>query len=124
MKDINKILYIEDELDIQAITKIALCDIGGFTLEICSSGKEAIQKISSFNPDLILIDVMMPEMDGPETLIQLKKIKGMESIPVIFMTAKVQTQEIEYYKSLGAINVISKPFDPMNLAQQIKNILQ
>jgi two-component system, OmpR family, response regulator len=124
MKDINKILYIEDELDIQAITKIALCDIGGFTLEICSSGKEAIQKISSFNPDLILIDVMMPEMDGPETLIELKKIKGMESIPVIFMTAKVQKQEITYYKSLGAINVISKPFDPMNLAQQIKNILQ
>jgi len=124
MKDINKILYIEDELDIQAITKIALCDIGGFTLEICSSGKEEIQKISSFNPDLILIDVMMPEMDGPETLIELKKIKGMESIPVIFMTAKVQKQEITYYKSLGAINVISKPFDPMNLAQQIKNILQ
>lgn len=123
MAVINNILYVEDELDIQTIAKIALGDIGGFTLETCSSGAEAIEKAKSFTPDLILLDVMMPDIDGPQTLEELRKIPNTASTPVIFMTAKVQAKEIEYYKSLGAIDVISKPFDPMTLAETIKKIM-
>lgn len=123
MAVINKILYVEDEYDIQTIAKIALGDIGGFTLETCSSGAEAIEKAKSFTPDLILLDVMMPNMDGPQTLQELRKIPNTASTPVIFMTAKVQAKEVEYYKSLGAVDVISKPFDPMTLAETIKKIM-
>jgi len=124
MNNIKKILYVEDEVDIQLIVKIALCDIGDFTVEICSSGKEALQKINKFNPDLVLLDVMMPKMDGPETLRQLRKIEKFASIPVIFVTAKIQEQEINEYKKLGALDIVSKPFDPLTLAEQIKNMVE
>lgn len=123
MAEIEKILYVEDEPDIQTIAQIALQDVGGFTLESCSSGSEAIEKAEAFGPDLVLLDVMMPGMDGPETLKQLRKLKAIERVPVIFMTAKVQPQEIEQYKSLGAVDVIAKPFDPMSLADQIRSIM-
>lgn len=123
MPIINTILYVEDEIDIQIIAKIALSDIGGFSLEICSSGNEAIEKAKEFTPDLILLDVMMPKLDGPQTLLELRKINNTKDTPIIFMTAKVQANEIEYYKSLGAIDVISKPFDPVSLAQKIKDIM-
>lgn len=123
MAQIEKILYVEDEPDIQMIAEIALRDVGGFTLETCSSGTEAIQKAEGFKPDLILLDVMMPGVDGPDTLLELRKLSVTASTPVIFMTAKVQPQEVEYYKDLGAIDVIAKPFDPMNLANQIKTIM-
>ena len=124
MAQIDKILYVEDEPDIQTIAQIALSDIGGFTLESCSSGAEAIQKAETFKPDLILLDVMMPSMDGPQTLSQLRKLENTANAPVIFMTAKVQPQEIEYYKNIGAIDVISKPFDPVTLAETIRNIME
>lgn len=124
MAQIDKILYVEDEPDIQTIAQIALSDIGGFTLESCSSGAEAIQKAETFQPDLILLDVMMPTMDGPETLTQLRKLENTATTPVIFMTAKVQPQEIEHYKNIGAIDVISKPFDPITLAEKIRTIME
>lgn len=123
MPQIEKILYVEDEPDIQMIAEIALRDVGGFILETCSSGKEAIEKAQGFKPDLILLDVMMPEMDGPSTLAELRKLDATATIPVIFMTAKIQPQEIKHYKDLGAVDVISKPFDPMNLANQIRTVL-
>lgn len=123
MPQIEKILYVEDEPDIQMIVEIALRDVGGFILETCSSGREAIEKAQGFKPDLILLDVMMPEMNGPSTLAELRKLDATATIPVIFMTAKIQPQEIKYYKDLGAVDVISKPFDPMNLANQIRTIL-
>lgn len=124
MAKIEKILYVEDEADIQTIAKIALEDVGGFELEICSSGEEALQKAEAFGPDVILLDVMMPGLDGPQTLKALRKIVSLESVPVIFMTAKVQPQEVEHLKSVGAIDVIAKPFDPMILAQTIREIVQ
>lgn len=123
MSDVNKILYVEDEADIRTIAEIALRDIGGFTLNSCSSGAQALESVAEFNPDLILLDVMMPGMGGPETLEELRKLNATASTPVIFMTAKVQPQEIEYYKSLGAVDVISKPFNPLTLAVEIKKIM-
>jgi CheY-like chemotaxis protein len=112
---------VEDEPDIQTVAKLALESIGGFQVEICSSGKEAIEKAPSYYPDLILLDVMMPGMDGPTTLQDLRNIPELANTPVIFMTAKVQPHEVESYKALGAIDVIAKPFDPMTLADTVRS---
>lgn len=119
-KQLKNILYAEDEDDIRAIAQIALEDIGCFTVRYCSNGRKALEAAKDFIPDLVLLDVMMPEMDGPSTLRELRKIKKFAMIPVIFMTAKIQASEIAEYKSLGAIEVIAKPFDPMTLADSIK----
>ena len=119
---LNRILLVEDEPDIQIIAKLALESVGGFEVEICSSGSEALEKAPIFRPDLILMDVMMPSMDGPTTLKNLRQINEIATIPIIFMTAKVQPHEVNQYKKLGALAVIAKPFDPMKLASNIKNI--
>lgn len=119
---LQRIMYIEDESDICEIAKIALEDMGGFTLLFCQSGQEALSKAVTFKPDLFLIDVMMPEMDGPATLRKLHNIPELASIPVIFMTAKAQTSEIKEYLDIGALGVIIKPFDPLQLPSTIKNI--
>jgi len=119
---LTKILYVEDEPDIREVVQFALED-EGFELVSCSSGREAIAKAHSTTPDLVLIDVMMPGMDGPTTLLALRELPYMAATPVIFMTAKVQSQEVEQYKSLGAIGVISKPFDAMTLADQIRSFI-
>ena len=120
MAELKKILYVEDEPDIQVIAQIALENVGGFELKICGSGQDAIRQAPGFKPDLILLDVMMPGMDGPTTLQELRKLTELAGTPVMFMTAKVQPQEIEHFKSLGAIEVIAKPFDPMKLAETIR----
>jgi two-component system OmpR family response regulator len=117
---LKNILYVEDDPDIQTIAQIALETVGGFTLHTCSSGREALDAAASkFIPDLILLDVMMPEMDGPTTLAGLRQLPQTVNTPVVFMTAKVQGSEIANYKVLGALGVIAKPFDPMQLAQQV-----
>ena len=119
-KLLQKILYVEDEPDIQAIARLALEMVGGFTLEVCNSGEEAMRKATGFAPDLILLDVMMPGMDGPATLAALRRLPELAATPVMFMTAKVQPSEIAHFKSLGALDVIAKPFDPMQLSQTIR----
>ena len=119
----QKVLYVEDDPDIRAVAEIALQDVGGFTTVICESGTEAVEKAPGFEPELILLDVMMPGMDGPATLQALRKLPGLERVPVIFMTARLQKSEIEEYLDLGALGVIPKPFDPMTLSEQIAAIL-
>lgn len=120
-RKLRKILYAEDEDDIRAIAQIALEDIGGFEVRYCSNGRKTLEQAKDFIPDLLLLDVMMPEMDGPTTLKELRKRPDFTQIPAIFMTAKIQRDEVEEYKSLGVIEVITKPFDPMTLADSIKN---
>ena len=119
---LTRILYVEDEPDIQMVARLALETLGGFTLEICSSGKEALDKISAFQPQLMLLDVMMPGMDGPTTLGELRKLPQFSTTPAVFMTAKVQTSEVAGYKAIGAVDVIPKPFDPMTLSTQVQAI--
>lgn len=121
-RELTRILYVEDDPDIQAITMMVLETISGFTVEACSCGSDALQKAVAFNPDLILLDVMMPGMDGPETLKGLRGFPELETTPVVFMTAKVQPQEVQAYLGMGAVGVIAKPFDPMTLAQELRDI--
>jgi len=119
MPELNKILYIEDEPDIQTVARLALENVGGFTLEVCDSGQTALDVAEDFAPDLILSDVMMPGMDGPATITKLREISSLSNTPVMFMTAKVQTEEIAELLSYGALGVIPKPFDPMSLSTKI-----
>ena len=121
---LQRILYVEDEPDIQAVARMALEAVGGFTLQVCSSGEEALQTAVEFAPDLLLLDVMMPGMDGPTTLQELRNLPDLANTPAVFMTAKVQPQEIEQFKSFGALDVIPKPFDPMTLSDQITLVWQ
>jgi len=123
-KHLERILLVEDDQDIQAVEQLALEAVGGFTVRICSSGSQALDQMPSFSPDLILLDVMMPGMDGPTTLAALRTRPESAHTPVIFMTAKVQPGEIAHYKELGALGVISKPFDPMTLSETIRTIWQ
>lgn len=119
---LERILCVEDEEDIRKVQLIALESLGGFKVLACASGAEAIQEAAAFAPQMILLDVMMPGMDGPATLKSLRTLPGLEEAPVIFVTAKVQQDEIDYYLELGALDVISKPFDPMTLSAQLKQI--
>jgi CheY-like chemotaxis protein len=121
MKALNRILYVEDDADIRVIAEIALEVVGGFTLTSCASGREALEVAERAAPDLLLLDIMMPGMDGLSTLEALRAQPATADVPVIFMTAKVQAAEIAHYKSLGALDVISKPFDPMVLPEQIRS---
>jgi two-component system, OmpR family, response regulator len=121
-RELKRLLYVEDEADIRTIAITVLEAVGGFAVIPCSSGKQALAAAPAANADLILLDVMMPEMDGPATLKALRDIPQTAQTPVIFMTAKVQASEIQHYKSLGAIEVIAKPFDPMTLSAQIIEI--
>lgn len=120
--ELRRILLVEDEPDIQLVARLALENVGGFEVEVCTSGREAVEKAPSWGPDLILLDVLMPELDGPATLRELRKIPVLAATPVIFLTAKVQAHEVEHYRQIGALDVIPKPFDPMSLADAVKSI--
>ncbi|MDH3600283.1 MAG: response regulator [Candidatus Tectomicrobia bacterium] len=122
MSDLKRITCIEDDPDIRELTRIALQDIGGFTVDLCASGAEAIAKTPAFDPDIVLLDVMMPEMDGPETFRRLRAIQQLSEKPIVFMTAKVQPSEIKKYEEMGAAGVIMKPFDPMTLPDEIRSL--
>lgn len=121
-KPLRKILYAEDEPDIREIAKIALEDIGGFSVVFCTNGSDVLVQAKNMHPDLLLLDVMMPEMDGPTTLKELRKLPKFDSLPTIFMTAKIQPDEIAKYKAMGVLDVITKPFDPMTLAENLNKI--
>ncbi len=122
MAELIRILHVEDARSIQAVARMALETLGGFEVLSCLSGQDALDQVQGFNPDFILLDVMMPGMDGPETLSKLRELVDIEQIPVAFMTAKVQPQEVKQYRQLGAREVIVKPFDPMTLAAQVRDI--
>ena len=121
-KPLQRILFVEDDPDIQTVARMALEAVGGFRVLACSSGQEALGQLAGFSPDLVLLDVMMPGMDGPATLAALRRLPEAAAIPVVFMTAKVQAQEVAFYRELGAVDVIAKPFDPMALPDRVRSI--
>ncbi|PRP97699.1 Response regulator SaeR [Enhygromyxa salina] len=123
MAEINSILLVDDEPDIRTIAEMSLSQVGGWKTMLASSGAQALELATANKPDVILLDVMMPEMDGVATFKALAAMAETRNIPVIFMTAKVQSHEKERYVGFGAAGVIPKPFDPMQLPKEIRNIL-
>ncbi len=121
-RTLGRIMYVDDEPDVRKVAKISLELVGKFELCLCDSGREAIAQVQQFKPDLILLDVMMPEMDGPTTLVALRGIQAVASTPIVFMTAKAQSAEIKRYRDLGAVEVFTKPFQPMQLPNQLREL--
>lgn len=119
-----RILLIEDDPDIQKMVQLSLQFVAGHEVHTASSGKEGLVKAPALRPDLILLDVMMPEMDGYETCRQLKADPATGGIPVVFLSAKAQAAEVQKGRELGAIGYLVKPFDPMNLAPELQRLLQ
>lgn len=118
-----RILLAEDDSSVQAIAVMALTRVGKHDVHTVSNGREVIEAIETREFDLILLDVMMPEMDGFETCTILKANERTKNIPVIFLTAKAQVYEVQHGISVGAIGYILKPFDPMTLHKQIEEVL-
>jgi two-component system OmpR family response regulator len=118
---LHRILFVEDDPDIQVIATMALESLGGYAVLACGSGLEALSRFEGFAPDLVLLDVMMPGMDGPATLAALRR-RPAGGVPVVFMTARVQAHEVAQYRQMGAADVIAKPFDPMALADTVRSI--
>ncbi len=116
---LERVMLVEDDQDIRAVATMALEMVGGFKVRACESGAEAIEAVAGFSPQLVLLDVMMPGMSGPEVLRALRERADTAAIPIVFLTAKVQEAEIEQLRALGALDVIAKPFDAMTLSASV-----
>jgi len=122
MSKLERIIYIEDDPDIQDIVRFILEEMAGFTVHFCSSGDAAVREAAAFGPDLILLDVMMGGMDGPTTLKALRAQSSLANTPAVFMTAKAMPSEVARLRSLGVLDVITKPFDALNLANRLQTL--
>ena len=120
--EIRKIMIVDDEPDIRVVAEMSLSVVGGWQVSAHSSGEQALSGAARETPDIILLDMMMPGMDGLTTLVRLKENQETCQIPVVLMTAKAQAHEIEQYLQAGACAVIPKPFDPMGLPAKLRAI--
>jgi two-component system OmpR family response regulator len=121
---LQRILYVEDDADIRKIVAMSLEMLGEYSVAACGSCADALEVVDDFDPDLLLLDVMMPEVDGPATLRALRRRESAADAPAVFITAKVQAVDMEEYQRLGVFDVIVKPFDPMALSDRIGQIWQ
>jgi len=119
----TRILYVDDEPDIREIAELSLSLDPDFEVRTASGGRDALATIAEWRPDLVLLDVMMPEMDGPAVLARLREDPATASLPVAFVTARAQKSEIQNFTTLDAVGVIAKPFDPVSLAAQVRALL-
>jgi CheY-like chemotaxis protein len=119
-----KVLYIDDEPDIREVAEIALSLDPEIEVSTFGSGTEGLAALDSgaVRPDIIMLDVMMPQMDGPAVLAEIRKRPELDTAPVVFITARAQSHEQARFLALGAVGVITKPFDPMTLAQELKAV--
>lgn len=124
LNSLSRILIIEDEPDIQLILKTVLETQGRFQVRTCKNGQSAFATLSYYEPELILLDVMMPDMDGLTIFRLLREMEQTSRTPVIFITARVQPYEVEQYRRMGAAGVIAKPFNPMTLIPTIKSLYE
>ncbi|MDR3616102.1 MAG: response regulator [Candidatus Obscuribacterales bacterium] len=118
-----KVLLIDDDPDIRKITALAMKRVAKWEVEVAASGPEGLSVVREVDPDVILLDVMMPGMDGPTVLKELKRSALTAHIPVIFLTAKIQRDEVDQYMSMGVVGVLKKPFNPLLLPAQIRQLL-
>lgn len=120
--ELRRVLLVEDDPSVADIAKISLEDLAGLEVLHCSSGQEALDKLRDYAPDIVLMDVMMPGMDGRETLKRMLESGEDFQPPVVFMTARAQVHEQRAYLEAGAVGVIVKPFDPVSLGEALKEI--
>ena len=123
-RSLKKIMLVEDDPDIQLITRLSLEVGGGYEVRVCGSGAEAIQSAPAYAPDLIVLDVMMPGMDGPATMDALRKLPELAATPVVFFTANTQEMVRQNLLRRGALDIIIKPIEPNALVAQIRSIWQ
>lgn len=121
--NIQRVLIVDDDPAIRKVAELSLSRVANWDVLAADSGARALAMVADYKPDVILLDVMMPGMDGTATFARLQESPGSEDTPVIFLTAKVQKHEVQHYCELGAAGVITKPFDPLTLPQDILNIL-
>ncbi len=119
----RRVLIIDDEEDIRQVAALSLETVAGWDVLMASSGVEGIDRAASEKPDAILLDVMMPAMDGPTTFLELQKRRETVGIPVVLLTAKVQGPDQKRFAGLGVAAVLFKPFDPLTLSRQISDVL-
>ena len=120
MQEFKRVMCVEDDPDIRMILEFSLGRLGGFALCLCASGAEALGQVQQFDPQLVLLDVMMPGMSGPETLVKLRAMPELQGVPIVFLTAKAMQDEVEALLAHGATGIIVKPFDPVTLPQSIR----
>lgn len=123
MEEPRSVLLVDDDDDIRTIAEISLAQVGGIPTTLAASGQEGLHLAGVVRPDVILLDMMMPDLDGLATLALLRADPATAHIPVIFMTAKVQRRDTGRYRDSGAIGVIPKPFDPMTLADEVRALV-
>ena len=116
-------MIIDDEDDIREVAALSLESVAGWDIVTANSGAQGIARAAEHHPDAILLDVMMPGMDGPTTFRELRKNPSTASIPVLLLTAKVQATDQKRFADLGVSAVLTKPFDPMTLSKQIAGVL-
>ena len=120
MSELRRVMCIEDDEDIRTILEFSLANLGGYEVLCCPGGRDALARAPDFRPDLVLLDVMMPDMTGPETLEALRGLPQTRAVPVVFLTAKAMPDEVENLLQFGATGVIVKPFDPVTLPADIR----
>ena len=119
---LNRICYVEDDEDIQRIVRMSLERVGKMTVEVVGDPMVAIERITAFKPDLVMLDWMMPGMDGPALLRKMREVAETKDLPVVFITAKASQRELDELRSMGAVGTISKPFSPKDLPEQLRAI--
>jgi CheY-like chemotaxis protein len=119
-----KVLVVDDEEDIRRVAHLSLTRVGGMEVAVATGGAEALEQARQSSPDVILLDVMMPGMDGPAVLAALKADPATAGIPVVFLTAKAMTSEVDRLQGLGSVAVLTKPFDPVTLPHELREALR
>ena len=119
---LQRILLADDEPDILEIARIALETVGGFEVSVCTSGEALLDRLSEFEPDLVIVDVLMPDVTGPEVFEEIRRRPECDDVPVIYLTGVIQEEELKGLRETGVADVILKPFDPMTLADRINGI--
>ena len=119
---LQRILLADDEPDILEISRIALETVGGFEVSVCLSGKTLLERLPEFKPDLVIVDVLMPDMTGPEVFEEIRRRPEYDEVPVIYLTGVIQEEELEDLRETGVADIILKPFDPMTLADRINGV--
>jgi len=122
MIELQRILLADDEPDILEISRIALETVGGYEVVVCESGARFLELLEDFNPDLVIIDALMPDMNGLEVLAAMRQVGGFEETPAVFLTGLVLERDLRDLRQSGAVDVVTKPFDPMTLPQRIQSI--